>query len=90
MFISNKQVYAQIIDDIAGKTLAASSTLNEDLREKAKGKSKTEMAKMVGARIAELAKEAGVSKVVFDKSGYKYGKRLSAIADAAREGGLRF
>ena len=90
VFISNKQIYAQIINDADGKTLAASSTLGEGLREQATGKSMTEKAKMLGGNIAAIAKEAGLSKVCFDKSGYKYGKRLSALADAAREGGLIF
>jgi large subunit ribosomal protein L18 len=90
IFISNKQIYAQIINDVESKTLAASSTLAPDLREQAEGKSMTEKAKMLGARIAVIAKEAGLSKVCFDKGGYKYGKRLSTLADAAREGGLIF
>ncbi len=90
LFISNCQVYTQIIDDTKGMTLAAASTAQADLRETVKGKSKTEQCREVGRKIAEKAKEAGVSKVVFDKSGYKYGKRLSALADAAREGGLDF
>jgi large subunit ribosomal protein L18 len=90
VFISNKQVYAQIIDDRSGKTLVSSSTLGEDLKQQAVGKNKTDMAKLVGERVAALAKEAGISKVVFDKSGYKYGKRLDAMAGAARKGGLQF
>ncbi len=90
VFVSNRQIYAQIINDLEGKTLVASSTLAPDMRESASGKSMAEKAKLVGGRIAALAKEAGLSKVCFDKSGYKYGKRLSSLADAAREGGLVF
>jgi len=90
VFISNRQVYAQIIDDSAGRTLVSASTMSGELREQSQGKNKTEMAKLVGARIAELAKQAGITKVVFDKSGYKYGRRLDALAGAAREGGLVF
>ena len=90
VFISNRHIYAQIINDTDGKTLAATSTLAPDMREQAAGKDMSGKAKMLGGRIAAIAKEAGLSKVCFDKSGYKYGKRLSALADAAREGGLIF
>ncbi|MFA6451490.1 MAG: 50S ribosomal protein L18 [bacterium] len=90
VFISNRHIYAQIINDEDGLTLAAASTLGDDLREQAAGKNMTDKAKLLGSRIAVIAKEAGLSKVCFDKSGYKYGKRLSALADAAREGGLSF
>ena len=90
VFFSNKEIYSQVIDDGAGRTLASASTLEKTLIEEAKGKNKTDCAKLVGARIAEAAKEAGVKKVVFDKSGYKYGKRVSALAGAARKGGLSF
>jgi large subunit ribosomal protein L18 len=90
VFISNRNIYAQIINDTDGKTLAASSTLAPDMREQTAGKDMTEKAKLLGDRIAVIAKEAGLSKVCFDKSGYKYGKRLTALADAARKGGLIF
>jgi len=90
VFISNKQVYAQVIDDAAGSTLAAASTQSPSIKEEAKGKNMTEMAKLVGKSVAQAAMEKGVTTVVFDKSGYKYGKRLGALADAAREAGLKF
>lgn len=90
VFVSNKQVYAQIIDDSAGKTLVSASTLSPELKEQANGKATTEKAQLVGAAVAKLAKDAGIEKIVFDKSGYRYGKRMSAMADAARKGGLNF
>ena len=90
VFISNKQVYSQIIDDLADHTLACASTLDEALKEAAKGKNQTDAAKLVGARIAVIAKEKGIEKVVFDKSGFRYRKHLKSLADAAREGGLVF
>ena len=90
VFVSNKQIYVQIVNDLEGRTLAEASTLSAELQDKATGKSMTEKAGLVGGRIAEVAKEKGVSAVCFDKSGYKYGKRLSSLADAARKGGLQF
>ena len=89
-FISNKQVYAQVINDLEGKTVVTSSSLNPDLRDQVKKKNTSETAAVVGKSVAELAKKQGVTRVVFDKSGYKYGKRLSALADAARKAGLEF
>jgi len=90
VFFSNRQVYAQLINDMESKTIASASTIVADVKTEAKEKPMTEMAKMVGKKIAEAGKAAGVTTVVFDKSGYKYGKRLSALADAAREAGLQF
>lgn len=87
VYRSNKEIYAQIIDDQTGKTLAAASSLkNKDAH---KG-SKTEQAAFVGKAIAEKAKSAGVEKVVFDRSGYLYHGRIKQLAEAAREGGLKF
>jgi large subunit ribosomal protein L18 len=90
VFRSATHIYAQVIDDIAGHTLAAASDTDKDLAKKASGKSKTERAALVGAAVAERAKAAGVSLVVFDRGGYKYHGRVKALADAAREAGLGF
>lgn len=90
VFVSNMQVYTQIIDDTEGKTLVSASTLSADLKEAATGKSTTQKAELVGAHVAKLAKEAGIEKIVFDKSGYRYGQRMKALAEAARKGGLNF
>ncbi len=88
VFKSNKQIYAQLINDVKGVTLTAASS-----REKAfadKDISKSEMAKQVGKVLAEKAKEAGIENVVFDRSGYLYHGRVKSLADGAREGGLKF
>ncbi|MDH7571036.1 MAG: 50S ribosomal protein L18 [Armatimonadota bacterium] len=90
VFRSSKHIYAQLIDDTQGRTLAAASTLEERLRsEGVKGANK-EAAKKVGLLVAERAKERGVTKVVFDRGGYLYHGRVAALADGAREGGLEF
>ena len=84
VFRSNKQIYAQLIDDLAGKTLAAASSKGiED-------GSKSEIAAKVGKAIAEKAMAAGISEVVFDRNGYLFHGRVKSLADAAREGGLKF
>ena len=85
---SGKHIYAQVIDDAAGKTLAAASTLDKDLKGKT-GATK-DGAAVVGKAVAERAKAAGVSKVVFDRGGFLFHGRVKALADAAREGGLEF
>ncbi len=90
VFRSLTAIYTQVIDDEAGQTLASASTIDGELRTKMKGLDKTEQAKMVGAAIAERAKEKGVGKVVFDRGGYRFMGRVKALADAAREGGLDF
>jgi len=90
VFRSSKQIYAQVIDDAAGRTLAAASTLDRDLRSSLKGGADTAAAAAVGKLIAERAKAAGVDAVVFDRGGYLYHGRVKALADAAREGGLTF
>ena len=84
---SNKHIVAQVIDDRAGRTLAAASSLEAGLRS---GSGNKESAKKVGALVAERAKAAGVSKVVFDRGGFLYHGRVAALADAAREAGLEF
>ncbi len=88
VFRSLNQIYAQVIDDSAGKTLASASSLEAGVR-KAKG-NKTDHAKSVGKLLAERAKDAGVKQVVFDRAGYRYHGRVRALADAAREAGLDF
>jgi large subunit ribosomal protein L18 len=85
---SGRHIYAQVIDDSAGKTLAAASTLDKDL--KTKSPATREGAAAVGKAIAEKAKKAGVSAVVFDRGGFLFHGRVKALADAAREGGLEF
>jgi len=90
VFRSSKHIYAQVIDDDAGKTLVTVSTLSKDVRDAVTELSKTDAAKIVGKTIAKLCKEKGISKVVFDRGGYKYHGRVSALADAARDAGLEF
>jgi large subunit ribosomal protein L18 len=88
VFRSNKHISAQIIDDVAGRTLASASTVETALRDAATGN--TDGAKKVGQLVAERAKAAGVDQVVFDRGGYLYHGRVAALADAARESGLEF
>jgi large subunit ribosomal protein L18 len=88
VFRSNQEIYAQVIDDLAGRTMVAASSREKGISEKTA--TKTEKAKQVGLLIAERAKEAGIEQVVFDRSGYLYHGRVKALADAAREGGLKF
>ena len=90
VFRSSKQIYAQVIDDANGHTLAAASTLEKDLRERLKTGADVAAAKEVGRLVAERASQAGVRQVVFDRSGYLFHGRVKALADAAREGGLDF
>jgi large subunit ribosomal protein L18 len=88
VYRSNKHIFAQVIDDVAGRTLAAASTVEADLKGGATG-NKTAAA-AVGQRLGERAKAAGVGKVVFDRGGFLYHGRVAAVADAAREAGLEF
>lgn len=90
VFRSSKNIYAQIIDDGAGKTLASASSIDGDLRAKLKTGADMDAAKEVGKLVAERAIKNGVTKVVFDRGGYLYHGRVKALADAAREGGLDF
>jgi large subunit ribosomal protein L18 len=90
VFRSSQHIYAQVIDDVAGHTLAAASDADKALATEIKGKSKSERAVLVGKAIAERATAKGVSLVVFDRGGYKYHGRVQALADAAREAGLGF
>ncbi|MFP4144516.1 MAG: 50S ribosomal protein L18 [Phycisphaeraceae bacterium] len=86
VFRSNKHMYAQVIDDLAGHTLAAASTVQEGMQDGGD----VDSAKQVGQKLAEKAKAAGIEKVTFDRNGFRYHGRVKALADAAREGGLQF
>jgi large subunit ribosomal protein L18 len=85
-----QHIYAQVIDATGGQVLAAASTVQEDLRKTLKGTGNVDAAKKVGELIATRAKAAGVEEVAFDRSGFKYHGRIKALADAAREHGLKF
>lgn len=88
VFRSNKEIYAQVIDDIAGNVLVSASSMEKGFDKK--GKTKTEIAKMVGMAVAEKAKSNQVETVIFDRNGYLYHGRIKALAEGAREGGLVF
>ncbi|MEQ9042683.1 MAG: 50S ribosomal protein L18 [Alphaproteobacteria bacterium] len=90
VFRSGQHIYAQVIDDVKGATLAMASSLDKELRTKLKSGSGLEAAREVGRLISSRAKAAGVSDVYFDRGGYLYHGRVKALADAAREGGLSF
>lgn len=90
VYRSNMHIYVQVIDDVAGKTLAAASTVENEIGKMVEGKSKTEAAKIVGAEAAKRAIAAGITEVVFDRGGYIYTGRVAAVADGAREAGLKF
>ena len=90
VFRSGKNIYAQVIDDVAGKTLASASSLDKAVREQGKTGADREAASAVGKLVAERAIAAGVSQVVFDRGSYLYHGRVKALAEAAREGGLAF
>ena len=83
-------IYAQVIDDRTGKTLVSASSVDKETKKNLKGGGNVAAAKVIGKAVAERAKAAGVSKVVFDRGGYKYHGRVKALADAAREAGLQF
>lgn len=86
VYRSNQYIYAQLIDDFEGHTLVTASSLEEDID----GETRMDESRKVGELLAERAKEAGVEKAVFDRSGYRYHGRVKALAEGAREGGLRF
>jgi len=88
IYRSNKQIYAQLIDDLSGVTLAAASSASKDF-EGVKG-NKVELAKAVGKAIAEKATQSGIKSVIFDRGGYLYHGRVKSLAEGAREGGLQF
>ena len=89
VFRSSNHIYAQIVEDVNGRTLAAASTLTKDVAEGLKGKGNVDAAKAVGTAIAKKALEQKITSVVFDRNGYLYQGRVQAVADAAREAGLK-
>lgn len=90
VYRSNENMFAQIINDDAGHTLVSASTIDNEIASKVDGKNKTEAAKIVGQVLAERAKEAGIETVIFDRGGFQYTGRVAALADGAREAGLKF
>lgn len=90
VFRSLKHIYAQVVDDVAGKTVAHCSTLAKDLKAQADDSKKTDAATLVGKTIAAQLKAKGITKIVFDRNGYLYHGRIKALAEGAREGGLEF
>jgi large subunit ribosomal protein L18 len=90
VYRSSEHIYAQVIDDTAGRTLAAASTLEPSLNEQLNGKTKTDQAGVIGAAIGQRARALGIEKVVFDRGGFLYHGRVAKLADAARESGLKF
>ena len=90
VFRSSKHIYAQIIDDTQMKTITSSSTIDKEVAGELEGLTKKEAAELVGKDIAEKAKKEGIEKVVFDRGGYLYHGRIKALADGARENGLKF
>jgi large subunit ribosomal protein L18 len=90
VFRSVEQIYAQIIDDVAGRTLVSASSVDRELRSEVKGLKKAAQAKVVGKVVGERARSKGIQTVVFDRGGYKYIGRVKALADGARESGLKF
>jgi large subunit ribosomal protein L18 len=90
VFKSGKHIYAQVIDDSSGRTVAAASSLDADLKKDGKVGANVATAKRVGKMVADRAKQKGIARVVFDRGGYIYHGKVKALADAAREGGLEF
>lgn len=90
VFRSSKHIYAQIVDDLVGKTLVSASTMDSELKGKVKSGGNVKAAKLVGALLAKRALSKSIEKIVFDRGGYLFHGRIKALADAAREGGLSF
>ena len=90
VFRSSKHIYAQVIDDTKGRTIVAASSIEKTMRETKKTGANKDAAKVVGKTLAERALQQGIKEVVFDRGGYLYHGRIKALADAAREGGLKF
>lgn len=88
VYRSNKGIYAQLIDDLSGKTLFSASSLEKEISKE--GVKPVDLSRMIGKRLAEKAKAAGVDAAVFDRNGYRYHGRVKALAEGAREGGLQF
>ena len=90
VFRSVAEIYAQVIDDETGKTLVSASSIDQELRAQMGGKKKAEQSRLVGKTLADRAKSKGISRVVFDRGGFRYIGRVKALAEGAREGGLEF
>ena len=90
VYRSNKHIYAQLVDDAAGSTVASASTLTKGVSEKAAKVNKTDAAKLVGAHLGKLASDKGIDRVVFDRNGNLFHGRVKALAEGAREAGLKF
>jgi len=90
VFRSLQHIYAQVIDDTQGRTIVAASTVDPEIAKDTDGKKKSDQAEMVGLLVARRALEAGITQVVFDRGGYKYHGRVKTMADAARQGGIKF
>lgn len=90
VYRSSQHIYAQVIDDTTGTTLTAASTMSSEIKGQAEGKKKSEMATLVGNLVAQRCLEKNIDTVVFDRNGFIYHGRVKAVADAAREGGLKF
>ena len=90
VYRSLKHIYAQVIDDVAGVTIASASTVDPEIRAQLEDKTKKQAAELVGETVAKRAKDKGVEKVVFDRGGYLYTGRVEALANGARKGGLDF
>ncbi len=90
VYRSNKQIYVQLVDDVAGVTLASASSLDKAIAAEITGKTPQEVAAMVGKLAAQRAADKGISQVAFDRNGYLYHGRVKTLADAARQGGLKF
>jgi large subunit ribosomal protein L18 len=90
VYRSTAEIYAQVIDDVAGNTLVSASSVDHELRARMAGLKKSEQARLVGEAIAKRALEKGISSVVFDRGGFRYQGRVKELADAARKGGLEF
>jgi large subunit ribosomal protein L18 len=90
VYRSLDNIYAQVIDDVAGHTLVSASTIDSEIAAQLKDKSKVDAARVVGKVVAERARNAGINEVVFDRAGYQYHGRVAALAEGAREAGLKF
>ncbi len=90
VFRSLNHIYAQVVDDVEGRTVAAAGSLDPDIRPQVKGKTKTQVAELVGELVAKRAAGSGANQVVFDRGGFKFHGRVKALAEAARKGGLVF
>lgn len=90
VFRSLNNIYAQVIDDASGVTVASAGSLSAGIKEQLSGKSKTQVAEIIGAELAKKAQGKGISEVIFDRGGYKYQGRIKALAESARKAGLKF